>query len=303
MNKAMTAVTDVVVGVQTATGTDDGFGFTQNADGVFVRQRVELFEAVTGCETKNRYNLVTIPKGAAFPEKMDTAWSEPYKEAALSDRLYKAKEESQCFQRICCPVFRGFEMEFKTKEGATDFTIERPFKCDPCHCPPCCMLAEQELSVKGRDGVVITRAKERTANCQQCCSRTFIIYDGSEQELYRLKAGQCTSDSGNCNACAPSCCVNAYEVDMYQAGDEGKKIDTSAFLFPGCCTCAGATDRSNFVVKFPAEATTHQRAALLGGMFLVEYTIMELKRQQEKENNNQGGGGGGGAPEQQQMAR
>ena len=73
MNKAMTAVTDVVVGVQTATGTDDGFGFTQNADGVFVRQRVELFEAVTGCETKNRYNLVTIPKGAAFPEKMDTA--------------------------------------------------------------------------------------------------------------------------------------------------------------------------------------------------------------------------------------
>ena len=39
MNKAMTAV---VVGVQTATGTDDGFGFTQNADGVFVRQRVEL---------------------------------------------------------------------------------------------------------------------------------------------------------------------------------------------------------------------------------------------------------------------
>ena len=42
MNKAMTAVTDVVVGVQTATGTDDGFGFTQNADGVFVRQRVEL---------------------------------------------------------------------------------------------------------------------------------------------------------------------------------------------------------------------------------------------------------------------
>ena len=144
-----------------------------------------------------------------------------------------------------------------------------------------CMLAEQELSVKGRDGVVITRAKERTANCQQCCSRTFIIYDGSEQELYRLKAGQCTSDSGNCNACAPSCCVNAYEVDMYLAGDEGKKIDTSAFLFPGCCTCAGATDRSNFVVKFPAEATTHQRAALLGGMFLVEYTIMELKRQQE----------------------
>ena len=53
--------------------------------------------------------------------------------------------------------------------------------------------------------------------------------------------------------------------------------------------------------KPPAEATTHQRAALLGGMFLVEYTIMELKRQQEKENNNQGGGGG--APEQQQMAR
>ena len=156
-------------------------------------------------------------------------------------------------------------------------------------------------AVKGRDGVVITRAKERTANCQQCCSRTFIIYDGSEQELYRLKAGQCTSDSGNCNACAPSCCVNAYEVDMYLAGDEGKKIDTSAFLFPGCCTCAGATDRSNFVVKFPVEATTHQRAALLGGMFLVEYTIMELKRQQEKENNNQGGGGG--APEQQQMAR
>ena len=51
MNKAMTAVTDVVVGVQTATGTDDGFGFTQNADGVFVRQRVEL------CYTSGRSGL------------------------------------------------------------------------------------------------------------------------------------------------------------------------------------------------------------------------------------------------------
>jgi len=35
-------------------------------------------------------------------------------------------------------------------------------------------------------------------------------------------------------------------------------------------------------------------------MMLVEYTVMEFKRQQEKNNNN---GGGGGAPKTEEMVR
>ena len=46
------------------------------------------------------------------------------------------------------------------------------------------------------------------------------------------------------------------------------------------------------VIDFPDNATADERSAIFVGMFLIEFTVMELRRQDNKNN----GGGGGGAP-------
>ena len=51
-------------------------------------------------------------------------------------------------------------------------------------------------------------------------------------------------------------------------------------------------DMTNMIIEFPDSASADERSSLVVGMFLIEFTVMELRRQ----NNNNGGGGGGGAP-------
>ena len=104
-------------------------------------------------------------------------------------------------------------------------------------------------------------------------------------------SGPASGQSGGCgNVCAPSCFNEAFDIDVY--GPDDQYINTSTFVWPGC-NCGGLTDLSNFAIQFPPGSTADQRATLLAGMFLVEYTVNELRRQN---NNNGGGGGGGGAP-------
>ena len=70
-------------------------------------------------------------------------------------------------------------------------------------------------------------------------------------------------------------------------------------ITPGC-NCGGLNDLSNIVVAFPEGATADERTALLNGLMLIEFTVMETRRQ----NKNDGGGGGGGAPpSSQEMER
>ena len=54
------------------------------------------------------------------------------------------------------------------------------------------------------------------------------------------------------------------------------------------------------VIQFPDGTSPDERTAILAGMMLIEFTIMEERRQQ---NNNNNGGGGGGAPPSQEMQR
>lgn len=53
--------------------------------GVFVKQKFELLEALTGCETENKY-IVYAADSEGDKTKLE---------------LFKAKEKSNCLARIC----------------------------------------------------------------------------------------------------------------------------------------------------------------------------------------------------------
>ena len=117
--------------------------------------------------------------------------------------------------------------------------------------------------------------------------------------MYLLKAGDCGTEKGN-NCCAPSCLNGDYAIDMYTP--DGNYVDSHSFVWPGC-TLGGLTDRSNMAIKFPDGASATDRAGIVGGMMLIEYAVMEYKRQREKDNNNRQTGHQGAPPSAQAMSR
>ena len=117
------------------------------------------------------------------------------------------------------------------------------------------------------------------------CQRKFETYDAAGTKIYTLEVNDCTSKSAGSNCLAPSICNENLTVDITDAN--GNLVAPSTFVFPGC-NCGGLADLTNMVVQFPEGSTADQRTAILAGMMLIEFTVMELRKQ----NNN----GGGGAP-------
>ena len=261
--------------------TDDptaGLGFLSGIDGLFIQERVEFFEAITGCDTNNRYHLTPIPAGA-LPDPMPPDWIHYFQTQANFFPLLKAKEEGDCAERVCCPLFRSFEMDFKDGTGATFFTARRPYRCT-VH-TPCFLCQPQELDLIDAHGVVAARAREEFRPCW-LCARSFVAENERGEANYRVRTSECGTSQGN-NCCAPSCFNQSYVVDVFDP-EEAHVVARSANVWPGC-NCAGATERSNIVLRFPKNATDRERASLVAVTVLVEFAHFEWK----KGDNQEGG--------------
>lgn len=275
-----------------------GLGFLQDIDGLFIQERIEFLEAFTGCDTKNVYHVTPIQKGA-LPDptgQVSPEWIERFTRQANFYPLLKAKEKSQCLERVFCPFFRSFEMDFKDGAGAVFFTLKRPYKCSIN--TPCFMCAPQELTLIDARGELAARAREEF-RCGWCCSRSFVAEGGGaagggvhgggggeytrtstsstyeHQEYYRIRTSECGTSRGH-NVCAPSCFNASYDMDVYDAS-ELNVVARSANVWPGC-NCAGATDRSNIVLRFPRDADPKRRAALVAATMLVEFAHFEWRK-------------------------
>jgi hypothetical protein len=187
--------------------------------------------------------------------------------------------EGDCAERVCCPLFRSFEMDFKDGTGATFFTARRPYRCT-VH-TPCFLCQPQELDLIDAHGVVAARAREEFRPCW-LCARSFVAENERGEANYRVRTSECGTSQGN-NCCAPSCFNQSYVVDVFDP-EEAHVVARSANVWPGC-NCAGATERSNIVLRFPKNATDRERASLVAATVLVEFAHFEWK----KGDNQEGG--------------
>ena len=166
-----------------------GNTFLLGIHGLYVRQALEVVEMLTDCETKNRYSFTPIPLGTPVPACPDSSWSKEYRSAAGFNPLLKGKEESECFERVCCPLFRGFKMDLVDGNGTPFITFDRPFKCDPCYSPGCFTCTTQEMSVSA-GGAMIANAKMVTGPCctSGCCNNKFEVYNASGAIITRWRS-------------------------------------------------------------------------------------------------------------------
>ena len=259
-----------------------GLGFLGAIDGVFLQEKVEMLEVITGCDTHNVYHVTPVPKGMLPEGVVPKEWIEYFTRQAHATPMLKAREEGECLERICCPNFRSFSMDFKDGTGATFFTLHRPFNCTIA--TPCFMCNPQRMSLVDARGVHAAHAAEEFRMCWWC-TRSFVAKDEDMNPLYRVRAGDCATVNGKCNWCAPSCCNESYDVDVL---DPGEQIPTrigayAGNVWPGW-TCAGITDRSNILIRFPPDSTPKQRASLLATMMLVEFSHFEWKKGEHEGN-------------------
>lgn len=270
-----------------------GIEWLGSIDGVFIRQYVLPLAALrNGFEPANRFMMAPLDASADIPMGHDLTSAHIYPTRMAMDGLptMRAAEASECADRMCCPLTRGFTTVFVDDSRSAHFSFARESTCEPCACWPVFFTRAQRLAVLDRAGSLVARVIEPVAVCRACWTRTFVVVDADDQLLYTLRASDCGSQGG-CNFCAPSCFNEAYDVDVF--APDGTYVASATWVWPGCA-CGGQTDRSNIVLRFPEDSTAEQRAGILGGVMLVEYTAMELKRIQEGNSSSAGGGGGAG---------
>lgn len=268
----------------------------EHIPGVMVRQQLFLSEILFNwCERRNRYTV--------------TAWDPQAVSAAPTDdeflampKLFETREDSTCLCRYCCKNFRSMKLgifpPFIRNEGEgtlfhapgypEDGTpplmeLERPFKCPILCCFPPWILFPQELHVKTADGSYLghTRQDWRCFQAICCCAHYDKVYDKHDTVKY-VSAWHplCCSPGGFNNCCAPTCFNSVFTLPIFDA-EETHVVAQLENVWPGC-NCRGLLGQgfSNWVLKFPVDASGNDKALLLSTLFLQEFQHFERNGEQ-----------------------
>jgi hypothetical protein len=277
--------------------SDRGSDWMEDYDGLFVTARLNVLQGTL------LTSVAAINKGAEIPYEVNADWTYPLR-ATLDDLpVLQAKEVGTCFQKTCCPLTRGWHMDFRDPDSAVYFGMNRPAVLEPLCCWPVVFMRSQHLSMGDKHGKLLARAFEPVGCFQSCWTRTYVVLDQEHNHILTLKASECGTQTG-CNFCAPTIFNESYDVEVYSP--EGQYLNSSSFVYPGM-SCGRINDRSNLLVRFPKGLNGAGRAGLFGGLMLVEYTAMEMIRLRSFSSSATGTSFGkpvpGGAPDSCEMQR
>jgi hypothetical protein len=107
----------------------NGLEILSDIDQLFIKQDIELQEAVFGCETKNKYKVKN----------------------SQGKIIFMAKEETDCCTRNCCGHRRPIELSIMKSDEVEVIHLSRPLACNSCFCP--CWL--QSIEVQAPPGTPV----------------------------------------------------------------------------------------------------------------------------------------------------
>jgi len=222
-------------------GGGGGLEMLEACSKVFLKQRVELFEAFTDFETCNSYEIYNAETGQL---------------------LFILGESSECCERQCCKNQRSFEMLMTSAMGGGQVlaNFERPLKCTQ-QIP--CILQEMTIAIGPQGSPPVGKIE------QQCtlCMPKFNVINAQGAVMYELSGPLCVCDIP---------CIDV-EFFIKAPGSEdvlGKITKTSA---QGLNAIAAQmfTQADNFMAEFPPGATLDQKMVLLGGIILLDFMFFE----------------------------
>lgn len=222
-----------------------------NCSHVIIKQQPELLEAITGCETANRYHVFGNSGG-------------------YFKYLFKCQELSSFCERNCCPSsLREFNMQINhvasspmtgglSKSFANAF---KPFKCS------CLCLNRPVISVTlGSDNRYIGKI----VHLFTCCDPEFEVYNSHGLKYYiRADCCQCGLLCAN-NICGK---FSTAQFDIHQPGSANiianiQKMSAQSYG-------EAMTDADSYQVGFPPGATPEDKLLLITLGLMIDYQYFE----------------------------
>jgi len=242
-----------------------GFDRLVDRDGIFIKQKLDILEAMTGCEQGNTYLVYPLGKDGDKKGK----------------KLFKCKEKSSCFAKQCmtgdCRPFQlkiNLEDESEELDNEAFLLLDRPCKCT-CYC-----FNRPELSVTWvEDGK--SQYIGKIIDPWTCCNIINEIYDKDNNFKYKVE-GSCLQIGMHCKG-PFECCE---KIDFEIKTPSGDVISGIQKKSPGCLA-AMVSDADNFSVHFPANASKEDKALIMATVLFLDYRYFE-----EKGGANKNGGGG-----------
>ena len=234
-------------------------GILAECSDVFVKQHVEMMEALTGFETENKYSVFGTHRGP-FPQ---------------GESMF-AYETSGCINRNACGPRRAFKMRVDCGGGANApaLTLERPLRCGAWPC--CCFLQELHVytGAGGKHGGLLIGSIRQKCACSP--ASFFELYVGADisRPAYTISGPCIVMDNGLCDTVFAVC--DASGMQLGSAGPNGvaeiRKLraqDMSGWLREAM------SDADNFGCSFPTSATPADKAVLLAAVFLIDFMFFE----------------------------
>ena len=232
---------------------------------VIIEQKIELVEALTGCETPNRYNVFLIDKDNQ------------------KKFLFKCKEDSNFFCRNCVlSSYRSFYLKMQHimssnksidyKETIADF--ERSFT------PSCLCCCRPEMNAFFQGGEHSNEIKERKPESigkvlePFSCGPTLLIYGKDGKVRWKIYGEYCQCGFWARNISVGKC----YEVDfwIYDYDDDfsnTKPVGNIHKVFKGLNELVSDSDA--FILTFPKKANAIERIMLIGAVIMIDYRFYE----------------------------
>ncbi|GIY25738.1 phospholipid scramblase 1 [Caerostris extrusa] len=216
-----------------------GLEYLTMIDQLLVHQKVELLEAFISFETKNKYTIKN----------------------SLGQKIYTAKEDTDCCTRNCCGNLRPFDMKIKDNAGREVIHLYRELRCTSCCCP-CCL---QKLEVFAPAGTLIGTVIQEWS----ICTPLFRVENASGETVLKIEGPVCT-----CSICG--------DVDFEVLSTNGVKVGKISKQWSGLLREA-FTDADHFGITFPMDLDVKMKATLLGALFLIDYMFFEKEGNKESD--------------------
>lgn len=209
-----------------------GLEYLTTVSSLFVQQKIEMLELITGFETENKYTIKN----------------------QSGEKIYYAKEQSECCERQCCGPLRSFDLKIMDAGKNEIIHLNRPLACDSC-CFPCCL---QTMEVSAPPGNLIGTIEQQWS----FWTPKFVIKDAVGNIVLRIKGPCCTF--GLCTDVNFKVLSKDGEV---QVGKISKKWSGTAREY--------FTDADFFGVSFPMSLDVKMKAVMLGAVFLIDMMYFE----------------------------
>lgn len=217
-----------------------GLEYLTMIDQILVHQKVELMEAFTSFETKNKYSIKN----------------------SLGQKIYTAKEDTDCLTRNCLGTLRPFDIKIKDNAGNEVIHLNRPLRCESCWCP-CCL---QKLEVSSPPGTVVGYVTQEWS----ILTPTFRVENAAGETVLRIEGPICTF----------SICGDVeFKVLSVDGSVEVGKITKQ---WSGLAREA-FTDADHFGITFPMDLDVGMKAVLLGACLLIDFMFFEKQGNEEKD--------------------